>query len=85
MNRPKTQLPRRPRMASAKVARSAKEAAIGLVRLEFDAARLRQGLDQAQNRAESFQHELQRNCDERKHLMTVLAQAEAVAENGLAR
>ncbi len=75
MNRPKTQMPRRPRMASAKVARSAKEAAISLVRLEFDAARLQQGLDQAAHRAKTYQHELARNSEERRHLMAVLSQA----------
>lgn len=75
MKRPKTQMPRRPRMASAKVARSAKEAAISLVRLEFDAARLQQGLDQATHRINSYQHELDRNAEERRHLMAVLSQA----------
>lgn len=75
MKRPKTQMPRRPRMASAKVARSAKEAAISLVRLEFDAARLQQGLDQAAHRAKSYRHELDRNAEERRHLMNVLSQA----------
>lgn len=82
MNRPKSQPPKRPRMASARVARSAKEAAISLVRLEFDAARLRQGLQQAQVRAETYTHELKRNTDERRHLMAVLHQAERVAQQG---
>ena len=85
MNRPKTQMPRRPRMASAKIARSAKEAAISLVRLEFDAARLQQGLDQAHNRARSYQHELSRNQEERRHLMTVLSRSEGSALQRISR
>lgn len=85
MNRPKTQMPRRPRMASAKVARSAKEAAISLVRLEFDAARLQQGLNQASNRTKSYQHELDRNSEERRHLMAVLSQTAGNADQGRAR
>lgn len=85
MNRPKTQMPRRPRMASAKVARSSKEAAISLVRLEFDAARLQQGLDQASNRARSYRHELDRNSEERRHLMAVLSQTSGNANQGLTR
>jgi hypothetical protein len=48
-------------MASARVAKTAKEAAIDLVRLEFDAERLRMGVKQAQNRMESYQNELNQN------------------------
>ncbi len=72
MKRPKTQMPRRPQMAKGATARTAKDAAINLVRLEFDAARLQMGLDQAQNRAASYQHELTRNAEQRQHLLNIL-------------
>ncbi|MCK0094105.1 hypothetical protein MWU60_00865 [Yoonia sp. F2084L] len=72
MKRPKTQMPKRPRMASSASARTPKDAAINLVRLEFDAARLQMGIDQANNRAESYQQELSRNTDQRKILMGIL-------------
>ena len=72
MKRPKTQMPKRPQMASAAVARTSKEAAIHLVRLEFDAARLQMGIDQARNRAESYQVELDRNKEQRQSLLTLL-------------
>lgn len=72
MKRPKTQMPRRPRMASTAVARTPKEAAISLVRLEFDAARLEMGITQAENRAKAYQHDLKRNRAERKALLGIL-------------
>lgn len=72
MNRPKTQTLRRPRMASARVAKTAKEAAIDLVRLEFDAERLRMGVEQAQNRMESYQNELNQNRARRSVLIKLL-------------
>lgn len=72
MKRPKVQMPRRPSMAPATVARSPKEAAIHLVRLEFDAARLEMGIEQAQNRAEGYKHELERNQSQRSALLDIL-------------
>ena len=72
MNRPKTQTLRRPHMASARVAKSAKEAAIDLVRLEFDAERLRMGVEQAQNRMDSYQSELDQNRAKRSVLLKLL-------------
>lgn len=72
MKRPKTQMPKRPRMASSAVARTPRDAAIKLVRLEFDAARLQMGINQAQDRAESYQHELQRNDAQRKMMLEIL-------------
>jgi len=72
MKRPKTQMPKRPRMASSATARTSKEAAINLVRLEFDAARLEMGITQATNRAEAYQSELQRNVEERRKLLGIL-------------
>lgn len=72
MKRPRTQMPRRPKAANGAVARTAKEAAIHLVRLEFDAARLQTGIDQAQNRAESYAYELARNKEQRQRLLSLL-------------
>lgn len=72
MKRPKTQMPKRPRMASSKTARNSKEAAIHLVRLEFDAARLEMGITQARNRADAYQSELDRNLSERQQLLGIL-------------
>ncbi|MEL6620753.1 MAG: hypothetical protein AAFP16_17900 [Pseudomonadota bacterium] len=59
-------------MASSATARTSKEAAINLVRLEFDAARLEMGITQATNRAEAYQSELQRNVEERRKLLGIL-------------
>ncbi len=73
MNRPKTKTLRRPRMASARVAKTPKEAAIDLVRLEFDAERLRMGITQALGRAQSFQAELDLNQSQRARLIGLLA------------
>ena len=72
MKRPKTQMPKRPRMASTATARTSKEAAISMVRLEFDAARLEMGITQATNRAEAYQSELARNVEERRKLLGIL-------------
>jgi hypothetical protein len=59
-------------MASARVAKTAKEAAIDLVRLEFDAERLRMGVEQAQTRVDSYQTELDRNRAQRSVLIKML-------------
>lgn len=72
MKRPKTQMPKRPRMASTATARNSKEAAINLVRLEFDAARLEMGIAQATNRADAYEGELKRNTAERQKLLGIL-------------
>ena len=72
MKRPKTQMARRPRMASGAAAKTSKEAAISLVRLEFDAARLQMGIDQAKNRAESYRYELTRNHQRKQALIDLL-------------
>lgn len=73
MKRPITQTPRRPRMASVSVAKTPKEAAISLVRLEFDAARLRMGIEQARNRIATYQHDLERNDAQRRMIMHFLS------------
>ena len=72
MNRPKTKTLRRPRMASARVAKTPKDAAIDLVRLEFDAERLRIGIEQALGRARSFKAELEQNQSKRALLIALV-------------
>lgn len=72
MRRPKTNMPKRPRTASAAVARTSKEAAIRLVRLEFDAARLEMGIAQASDRATAYRDELAANIEQRKGLLRLL-------------
>ena len=72
MNRPKTKTLRRPRMASARVAKTPKDAAIDLVRLEFDAERLRMGIEQAVGRARSFKVELEQNQSKRALLIDLV-------------
>ncbi|MCW1917408.1 hypothetical protein NX862_01440 [Rhodobacter sp. KR11] len=60
MKRPKTQMLRRPPLTSSRVAHTPKEAAIDLVRLEFDAERLRLGIEQAEDRLRAYRAELER-------------------------
>ena len=72
MNRPKTQMPKRSLTASARLANTPKEAAMRLVRLEFDAARLEMGLAQAESRAAIYNEELARNAEQRRHLLDIL-------------
>lgn len=72
MKRPKTCMPKRPRTASASVARTSKEAAIRLVRLEFDAARLEMGIAQARDREGTYSAELARNEEQRRALLNVI-------------
>jgi len=72
MNRPKTKTLGRPRMASARVAKTPKDAAIDLVRLEFDAERLRMGIEQAVGRARSFKVELEQNQSKRALLIDLV-------------
>lgn len=65
-------LPQRPSPRSSAVVHSAKQAAIHLVRLEFDRARLASGLAQAKSRMNRLAEELSQNDAERKTLLAVL-------------
>lgn len=69
MKRPKTSMPKRPRMSSNAAAKNPKEAAISLVRLEFDAARLQMGIRQAKDRTATYEEELKRNSAQKKKLL----------------
>lgn len=73
MKRPVSQTHRRPRMAAPRVTRTRKEAAIDLVRLEFDAERLDSGVRQALGRACVFQEELARNRAQRARLLDLIS------------
>lgn len=76
MNRPKTKTLPRPRTISARVAKSSKDAAIELVRLEFDSERLRLGIEQALGRAQGLQAELAQNKEKRTRLIGLLVPQE---------
>ena len=65
-------MPRRPRQASVATARTRKEAAIHLVRLEFDMSRLEMGIEQAQLRAERYGEELEMRRQQRAALLSIL-------------
>ena len=72
MKRPQSQMPRRPRQVSSATARTPKEAAIRLVRLEFDASRLEMGISQAENRVAAYRDELRHNRQQRQLLLNIL-------------
>jgi hypothetical protein len=72
MKRPKTQTLRRVPLTSSRVAHTPKEAAIDLVRLEFDAERLRLGIEQAENRLRAYQTELDRIAHKRTRLSQLI-------------
>ena len=58
MKHVKPQVPRRAQSLTGAVARTRKDAAIQMVRLEFEAARLERSIDHAQRRAAGFSAEL---------------------------
>jgi hypothetical protein len=72
MNRPNSISVNRPKAASTGSARSRKDAAIQLVRLEFDINRLERAVSQADQRASQARAELSRQMAEREKLMTRL-------------
>lgn len=72
MNRPNSISVRRPKTAGAGIARTHKEAAIQLVRLEFDISRLEQAIRQADQRAAQARADLSLQIMEREKLMSRL-------------
>ena len=74
MKRPKTSIPRRPVVNAGRSARSSKEAAIGLVRVEFDVSRLTMGIDQAEDRIRTYKEELGEKLRERERLIALIGQ-----------
>ncbi len=67
-----THLPQRVSTSSAATAHSTKQAAILLVRVEFDRARLVSCMIQAKERQNRYAAELSRNEIERKALLAIL-------------
>ena len=72
MKRPCTAVPKRPRNARSTTARTRKEAAIHLVRIEFDIARLEMGMSQALQRAEAARDDLADKTRQRRKLLAIL-------------
>ncbi|MEO1238050.1 MAG: hypothetical protein AAFW64_00015 [Pseudomonadota bacterium] len=72
MNRPKAMIPRRPKITSSRAARTPKEAAISLVRVEFDVSRLSMGIEQAEQRIRTYQDELGDKLRERERLIALI-------------
>lgn len=72
MNRPRTFIPNRPTHNTGAAARNKKEAAIHLVRLEFDLGRIDAGMERAQQRLDAFSEELRVKQQHRDKLMAIL-------------
>ncbi len=74
MKRPVTTMQKRPRGFSGMSARSRKEAAIHLVRLEFDLSRLELGAAQADQRSAAYRAEIEDKTKQRAALIAILNQ-----------
>ncbi len=72
MKRPQTTIPRRARSTAGAVARTRKEAAVQLVRLEFDLSRVDMAIAQAEQRAEAYRLEREALDARRRALMDLL-------------
>ncbi|ETX29351.1 hypothetical protein [Roseivivax isoporae] len=72
MNRPISALPKRPARGTARTARTRKDAAIHLVRLEFDIGRLADGIAQVERRRDLYAAELAVKTRERSRLLGIL-------------
>jgi hypothetical protein len=72
MKRPTTAIPKSPRAARSGVARSRKDAAIQLVRLEFDMSRLQRAIDQAERRSAADRQSFVEKERQRRSLMKIL-------------
>lgn len=72
MKRPVTTIPRSPRRASSALARSRKEAAIQLTRIEFDISRLEMGMQQARQRVAVYREEVEDKLRQKARLLDIL-------------
>ena len=72
MKRPVSAHPKSARQIPQPVARSRREAAIQLVRVEFDMSRLELGIDQAQDRLCRYAEELDQRRRKRAALLDIL-------------
>lgn len=72
MKRPRSAQPRRPRQMSGLSARTAKEAAIHLVRLEFDRNRVERGILEAEGRAANLRRDREHLERQRASLLALM-------------
>ena len=72
MKRPFTAIPKSPRSARSGVARDRKDAAIQLVRLEFDMSRLQRAIDLAERRSAVDRQSIAEKDRQRRSLMKIL-------------
>lgn len=72
MKRPNTCTPRRPTTGTGRSAKTAKEAAIHLVRVEFDVNRLTMGIEQARERIRIYNEELGQKLRDRDFLLGLI-------------
>lgn len=72
MKRPMSAIPKSPRSARSGVARSRKDAAIQLVRLEFDVSRLQRAIELADRRSAADRQSLVEKERQRRSLMQIL-------------
>ena len=72
MRRPRSPMIRRPKMTSAATILDSKQAAMHLVRLEFEIDRLERAIGTAQKNAATHELELATHMAERAKLMAVL-------------
>jgi len=72
MKRPFIAIPKAPRAARSGVARNRKDAAIQLVRLEFDMSRLQRAIDLAERRSAADRQSFVEKDRQRRSLMKIL-------------
>jgi hypothetical protein len=72
MKRPRAAIPRSAQAARSGLARDRKEAAIQLVRLEFDLSRLRRAIDEAERRCGSDRSDYRDKERKRQTLLKIL-------------
>lgn len=72
MKRPASLVPKSPQGARTGVPRTSKDAAIQLVRLEFDLGRLRRAIDQAERRCSADRATLAEKERQRRALLRIL-------------
>ena len=73
MKRPRTATPRRPATGSGRTARTSKDAAISLVRVEFDLSRLSMGIAQAEDRIRTYKAEQSDKLRQRDRLIALIS------------
>lgn len=72
MQRPMVKTLKRPQNTTKRTIRSSKEAAIELVRIEFEVSRLSLGIKQAEDRILTYNSELTQRLAQRRKLLNLL-------------